>query len=120
MTILNRLRAAVRKIGEKRSPRWPALEKAFLKTNSVCAACGSNKHLNVHHKQPFHIDPALELDVTNLITLCMNKDCHLLLGHGDDFKAYNPDVVNDVSVVHQDWSRFAEVVAEVKKKRQYK
>lgn len=120
MTILNKLKAAIRKIGEKRSSGWPKVEKEFLKTNSECAACGSTKHLNVHHKKPFHIDPSLELDVTNLITLCMDKDCHLLIGHGDDFKAYNPDVMNDASIVHADLSRFKEVIAEAKLKRQYK
>lgn len=117
MTILNRLRAAVRKVGEKRSSKWPKVEESFLKDNPTCAACGSTKHLNVHHKMPFHLDPSLELDPNNLITLCMDKDCHLLIGHGDNFKAYNPDVQNDAAIVHQDWSRFAEVCAAAKAKR---
>lgn len=52
------------------------------------------EHLNVHHKVPFHIAPELELEESNLITLCMSEDrhCHLLIGHGDSFKAYVPDV----------------------------
>ena len=42
---------------------------------------------------PFHLDPALELDPTNLITLCMDeKECHLHIGHGGSFKQYNPEV----------------------------
>lgn len=119
MTILNKLRAAVRKIGEKRSPEWPKLEKEFLSTHPACEACGSTKHLNVHHKKPFHIDASLELNPDNLITLCMDKDCHLLIGHGDDFKAYNPDVVPDSAIVKQDISKIKEVAAAAKQKRLY-
>jgi 5-methylcytosine-specific restriction endonuclease McrA len=58
-------------------------------------------NLNVHHKKPFHLFPQLELEPTNLITLCMEsgKDCHIKLGHGDNFKAYNPNVEEDVNAV---------------------
>jgi len=84
-----------------RSPEWPKTERAFLKDNPTCAACGGTSHLNVHHKKPFHLDKALELDPTNLITLCMGmgKHCHLLVGHGDDFKAFNPSVETDASKI---------------------
>lgn len=79
----------------ERSSKWPRVEHEFLRKNPACAACGSIQHLNVHHKVPFHLDPKLELDEMNLITLCMSegKHCHLLIGHGDSFKAYVPDVV---------------------------
>ena len=48
---------------------------------------------------PFAKDASLELDPNNLISLCMDKghDCHILIGHGDDFKAYNPNVVADAT-----------------------
>lgn len=103
-------KAATRKIGEKRSSLWPKVEKDFLSKNPACAACGSSKHLNVHHKRPFHLHPELELDETNLITLCMDKDCHLLIGHGDNFKAYNPNVEQDVLAAKngEDLSKVAE------------
>jgi HNH endonuclease len=91
--LFNLARHALRKINEVRSPRWPKLEKEFLAKYPTCAACGSKKRLNVHHKMPFHLDPDMELEESNLITLCMDKDCHLLIGHGDDFRAYNPKVV---------------------------
>lgn len=62
-------------------------------------ACGGVKLLQVHHKKPFHLDPSLELDLTNLITLCMGKaECHLLLGHGGSFKAYNPTIQADAEL----------------------
>jgi hypothetical protein len=85
---------AVRKIGEPRSSQWPALEKRFLQAHPYCAACGGQVKLNVHHKKPFHAYPALELVESNLTTLCMEigKHCHLLLGHGDNFKCFNPTV----------------------------
>ena len=45
----------------------------------------------------FKHDPALELDPKNLIVLCMGpNECHLLIGHGDNFKLYNPYVAADV------------------------
>ena len=85
-----------------RSPRWPKVERAFKTLHPLCAACGGDERLNVHHKKPFHLDPALELDNRNLITLCMGKlECHLRIGHGDNFKAYNPDVEADAAKVAQ-------------------
>lgn len=91
----NLVRHALRDVGTgaKRSSKWPTLEKHFLAANPTCAACGSKNRLNVHHCKPFHLDPALELDPNNLITLCMDtKECHLYLGHGGSFKQYCPDV----------------------------
>jgi 5-methylcytosine-specific restriction enzyme A len=92
---INLLRHSLRNIGTgaKRSTHWPTLEKHFLEEHPTCAACGSKKRLNVHHCMPFHLDPKLELDPNNLITLCMDsKECHLHLGHGGSFKQYCPDV----------------------------
>jgi hypothetical protein len=102
-----------------RSDQWPSVRKAHLKANPVCAACGSSSFLQVHHIKPFHIEPNLELDPTNLITLCMSKnECHLTLGHGDDFKAYNPSIVSDAIQVHTDLSSLPVVQARAKANRQ--
>lgn len=79
-----------------RSPRWPAVRDGFLKTHPACAACGGTLRLQVHHVKPFHAHPELELDPRNLITLCMGEeDCHLNIGHGDNWKAWNPGVRQD-------------------------
>jgi hypothetical protein len=62
--------------------------------------------VQVHHIFPFHYCvllgwPDLELDQRNLITLCetesghVEENHHLLIGHLDDFKSSNLDVVND-------------------------
>jgi 5-methylcytosine-specific restriction protein A len=79
-----------------RSPKWRRLEKQWLATNKLCSACATSKHLQVHHIKPFHLDPELELDPNNLITLCMDEpECHLLIGHGGNFKCFNPHVRKD-------------------------
>lgn len=81
-----------------RSGHWPALEREFLAEHPTCAACSAARDLNVHHVQPFHLVPSLELDPTNLITLCAAPNwCHLLIGHGDSFRAYNPTVREDAA-----------------------
>jgi 5-methylcytosine-specific restriction protein A len=79
-----------------RSPRWPAVAHAHLKAHPACAACGGTDHLQVHHVRPFHLFPKLELDPTNLITLCESGRagvlCHLHYGHCGDWSASNPGV----------------------------
>ena len=77
-----------------RSGRWSSVRKNFLKKNNTCAACGTNKGLEVHHIEPVHINPDKELDENNLIALCSGK-CHLLFGHLMHFKSWNPDVEED-------------------------
>ena len=117
---INIVRHAARDVGtgSKRSSHWPAVEHAYRKLHPVCEACGSDVRLNVHHKHPFHLHPELELDPNNLITLCMGSDeCHLLIGHGDNFRAYNPNVVEDVEKVKTDPSLREEIIKEAKEHR---
>lgn len=80
--------------GEARDPKWEKESKAFL-VGKVCAACGTDKHLQVHHKKPFHLFRSLELVKSNWIVLCETpgKNCHLNDGHLGDWKIYNPLVV---------------------------
>jgi len=80
----------------KRAIGWPKVRSEHLKKQSVCAACGSSRGLEVHHIKPFHLYPELELDPNNLITLC-NKSCHLYFGHLKYFKSWNPDVIKDAA-----------------------
>ena len=85
--------------GKKRSPEWGKIRKAHLAKFPTCAACGGKTKITVHHMKPFHLHPELELDPTNLITLCEgNKDinCHLVEGHYWSFaKRFNVDVIAD-------------------------
>lgn len=97
---INLIKHALRDVGTdaKRSDKWPTVEKHFREGHPTCAACGGKDRLNVHHCMPFHLDPAKELDPTNLITLCMgDKECHLHIGHGGSFKQYNPNVRSDAA-----------------------
>jgi len=60
---------------------------------------------------PFHLDPAKELDPTNLITLCMSKkECHLYIGHGGSFKQYNPNVRSDAAQALAHPEKFDQIV----------
>lgn len=79
-----------------RSPKWSNVRKEHIKNNPYCIACGRDKKLEVHHIKPVHLFPDLELDPTNLVTLCADP-CHLLFGHLMDFKSWNKDVVSDSS-----------------------
>lgn len=89
-------------ITQKRSSKWASVRKKFLLTNNTCAACGGKKALEVHHKQPFHKNPELELKETNFVTLCESKEngvnCHLLFGHLGNFKSINVNVDEDVKI----------------------
>jgi len=89
--------------GMKRSDEWPIVRKEYLEKHPSCAVCGSLKKVEVHHKIPFHIDPALELNPRNFISLCRSKrmgfNCHFTWGHLNDWKDFNVDVVKDA----KDW-----------------
>ena len=111
-----KVRDAVAGITKSRSPEWPKVERTYKKLHPVCECCGSKIKLNVHHKKPFHLFPELELDPANLITLCMDpkRECHLKIGHGDDFKDYNPNVVTDVTELHLDINLFPSIAEKAK------
>ncbi len=82
-----------------RSDKWPAARRAWLAQHPTCAACGSAKDLQVHHKRPFHLYPELELNPANFITLCetIGTDHHLHVGHLGDWKDYNERVDADAA-----------------------
>lgn len=95
----------------KRSPHWPTVEKHFREAHPTCAACGGTERINIHHCKPFHLFPELELDPNNLITLCMGKlECHLKIGHLDDFKKFNGNVKEDCAKILADQSKRDEII----------
>lgn len=86
----------------KRSSRWDDVRDAFVLDNPRCAACGSTERLNVHHVLSFAARPDLELERSNLITLC--REHHFRVGHDPDgpwgpakpnWKLSNPRVRED-------------------------
>jgi len=79
-----------------RSKGWRKVRNNHVKENPICACCGATKKLEVHHKQPFHEHPELELEEVNLITLCDGTlKCHLFIGHLGNWKSYNLGVEKD-------------------------
>jgi len=88
-------------LGVARSGHWAAVRKRHLDAHSECAVCGGGERLEVHHIRPFHLHPDLELEPTNLVTLCEaghdGINCHLFFGHLGNFKSFNVDVISDAA-----------------------
>jgi len=103
-----------------RSTKWPHVRDEYLKSNPRCEACGGKRFIQVHHKKPYHLRPELELDMTNLITLCMGlKMDHLRIGHGGDFEAFNPCVLDHVAKVATTPKLCKQIELEAKQGRLY-
>lgn len=90
-------------LGAARSPHWPTVRKQHLENFPTCAVCGGKVKLQVHHRRPFHLHPELELEESNLITLCEapGRNCHLIFGHLLNFRSFNPDVGVDAPAWNQ-------------------
>jgi hypothetical protein len=95
-------RGKIPKDGPQRSPKWAATRKEHLKNNPKCVICEGTQQLNVHHIKPFHLHPELELEPTNLVTLCECASygiiCHLFVGHLGSYKNINPNSVEDAKI----------------------
>jgi 5-methylcytosine-specific restriction enzyme A len=89
---------------EKRSNHWRVVRRAHLVLEPKCQACGGADDLQVHHIKPFHLHPELELEQSNLITLCEKRghDCHFTFGHFHNWRAINPNVIADVGHYHSE------------------
>lgn len=83
-----------------RSMAWPAVREMYLAFYPACAVCGTTKRVEAHHIVPVHIDPAMELDPANLVTLCrrLRGGHHLAFGHLGNWKRQNPCVVEAARV----------------------
>lgn len=92
-------------ISTARSSKWVTVRKQFLLKNPTCAACGGSQKLEAHHIKPFHLHPELELEESNLITLCesgrFGLNCHLLIGHNGNFRKINADVKQDAAAINK-------------------
>jgi hypothetical protein len=77
-----------------RSPKWSKVRDEFLRHNPSCIACNA-KADTAHHIIPYHLDPSLELDESNLCAMC--DRCHLLFGHLCCWRSWNVEVVADAS-----------------------
>lgn len=89
--------------GHARSPLWAGVAKAHRLLEPGCVVCGyKGSKVQVHHIKPFHLNPLLELDPHNLITLCeaRGREHHLLLGHLDNWESYNVHIREDAKRYH--------------------
>ena len=75
--------------GIPRSSKWPKIRNDFIRQYPNCEACGV-KAETVHHIIPYHKNPLLELDTSNLISLC--DECHLVLAHLKSFQRFDSDI----------------------------
>ena len=86
-------------LGGLRSNRWPKVRNEFIKEHPRCAVCNGTKKCEIHHKKSFHLHPELELEKSNLLTLCESKKygvtCHQFFGHLGDYRKENPTVESD-------------------------
>jgi len=89
-------------IDHRRSSKWPTVRKHHLKNNPNCALCEGTDKLEVHHIKPFYEHPELELEPSNLLTLCESYSygicCHRTVGHLGNYKKINPNVVEDSKI----------------------
>lgn len=79
-----------------RHSSWRKIRGIFLQKFPVCEVCESKKGLEVHHIKMYSTHPELELEMTNLITLC--RRCHLLFGHLDNWRKINDEVLEDAKI----------------------
>lgn len=98
------------RVEHRRSPHWPRVRELHLMDHPTCAACGRRKRLEVHHVRPFHLFPTLELEPSNLLTLCEDEvvNCHLLWGHFQRWDWYNCNVREDVTAWRAKVDKFRE------------
>jgi len=99
-----------RAFGVPRSSKWNAVRRAHLATNPLCAACGRALYPEVHHIEPFHLRPDLELDPDNLITLCgaPGASCHLFFGHLGNWSYWEP-AIREVAEAYRDAREVAKI-----------
>jgi len=101
--ILDRIQGKAKK-GQRRSSKWRKVRALHLIRNPKCAICNGTKKLTVHHILSYSVAPDLELEPSNLITLCESgkygSNHHLLFGHLGNFRRINPSVISDVLAWH--------------------
>lgn len=81
---------------QARSSGWRKVRDEYLFEYPECRVCKTTKNLEVHHIRPVNYYPELELVWDNLITLC--RDHHFLYGHLLNWRAWNPNVIEDVEI----------------------
>lgn len=86
---------APKALGGKRSRKWPKTARAHKKAFPTCEYCQGRKQLQTHHISDYSTSPELELEWSNLMTLCMKNKCHFIEAHLQNWKSINPDIRDD-------------------------
>lgn len=73
-------------LGERRDSKWKHVRKVHLEKFPQCVWCGQEAE-TVHHIVPFSQDKNLELESSNLASMC-NK-CHFTIGHLCNWRKWN-------------------------------
>ena len=78
----------------KNKRKWLDIQRKFRRENPLCAVCGSDTNIEVHHIIPVNVNESLCFEESNLISLCRKyKNCHLVHGHLGNFNNYNPNIL---------------------------
>jgi len=85
-----------------RASGWSRVRREHLLRQPTCQVCGRTNHLEVHHIEDYSTIPELELEPSNLITLCGGATkCHFTFGHLGSWHSINPDVVEDAQYFNE-------------------
>jgi len=83
-----------------RSSKWSTVRREFLASNPTCAVCGKKGTLlspnEVHHLQSFATHPELELEISNLRTVC--REHHQWFCHLGNWASINEEAEIDLKV----------------------
>ena len=76
--------------------------KNYRKKHPVCAWCGRDARVQIHHIHPVSVRPNLAADPNNMLTLCA-KRCHLCVGHNGDYGGRYVLNLVEVCVIREVW-----------------
>lgn len=94
--------------GVPRSSKWPKIRKQWLLNHPSCEACGRITNVEVHHIKPYHLFPELELDFSNLMSLCDGdgRNCHFTFGHLYSWSKHNTKAKELVKQFHEELLKY--------------
>ncbi len=87
----------------KRNPKWWGVRTTHITVYNKCKVCSTQKSLDVHHIIPVSVDPSLELNFDNLVTLCRHH--HFYIGHKGNWNDFNINVEEDCNQLKEIYER---------------
>lgn len=90
-----------RTFGIARSHFWREVREEHIKNQPECQICGKKGKVisnEVHHIKPFWKHPELELERTNLVTLC--RAHHFEWGHYFNWSRFNDRILEDAERIN--------------------